>query len=279
MEKTVKRMRKTAMKEEIYRFNQKNENKELIEFSMCGITFPDKNYRISRRGASNTACIEYVEEGTGCVTVDNQVFYPSKGDSYFLQQGRSQYYYSDKGQPWKKYFLNFSGKLAISLTEGYGLTNTSYFEGLSIKSELLDIIKIAKNGEGDPTAEIIGILNGIFIKLHAHARQNEKKRNIEDRMLEFLDSKVMSGFKMEELCEHVHRSESHTIRTFKNAYGVTPYAYLLGKRLDLAKQLLRDTNLSIKEIADKLCFSDEYYFSNVFKKKNGMPPTAYRRIR
>lgn len=267
------------MREEIYRFNQKGENKELIELSMCGITLPDKNYRIARRGSSHTSCIEYIEEGTGCVHIDGEVFYPAEGDSYFLQQGRSQYYYSDKSCPWKKYFINFSGKLAIALTEGYGLTGTSYFKGLSIKKELLAIIELAKNSESDPTAEIISILNAIFIKLRAHERREGESQNVEERMREFLDAKTASKFKIEELCKHVRRSESHAIRTFKQAYGVTPYAYLLEKKLDLAKQLLRDTNLSIREIANKLSFADEYYFSNVFKKRTGMTPSAYRRAR
>ena len=267
------------MKEEIYRFCQRSENKELIDLSMCGITFPDKNYRIARRGSSHTSCIEYVEEGTGCVHIDSEVFYPSAGDSYFLQQGRSQYYYSDKDRPWKKYFLNFSGKLATSLAEGYGLASHSHFAGLSIKEELLAIIEIAKHGEEDPTARIIAILNRIFLKLRAHARQDGKGKAIEVRMREFLDTKTASKFKIEELCKYVRRSESHAIRTFKQAYGVTPYAYLLEKKLDLAKQLLRDTNLSIREIANKLSFADEYYFSNVFKKRTGMTPSAYRRAR
>ena len=63
----------------------------------------------------------------------------------------------------------------------------------------------------------------------------------------------------------------------KKAGGVTPYAYVLGKRIDLSKKLLVDTNLTVKQIADKLCFTDEYYFSNLFKRKVGVSPAAYRR--
>lgn len=267
------------MKEVIYRFQQRSENKELIDLSMCGITFPDKKYRITRQGSSHTSCIEYIEEGTGCVHIDSEVFYPSAGDSYFLQEGRSQYYYSDKEHPWKKYFLNFSGKLATSLTEGYGLACQSHFAGLSIKEELLTIIEIAKHSESDPTAEIVGILNGIFLKLHAHARADGSGVGIAERAREFLETKTASRFRIEDLCRHVQRSESQTIRIFKKAYGVTPYAYLLEKKLELAGQLLRDTNLSVREIAEKLFFADEYYFSNVFKKRMGMSPSAYRRAR
>ena len=60
---------------------------------------------------------------------------------------------------------------------------------------------------------------------------------------------------------------------------MTPYAYLLEKKLELAGQLLRDTNLSVREIAEKLSFADEYYFSNVFKKKMGVTPSLWRTAR
>jgi two-component system response regulator YesN len=38
-----------------------------------------------------------------------------------------------------------------------------------------------------------------------------------------------------------------------------------------------DTSLSVKEVAQKLCFSDEYYFSNIFKEKVGCSPSQYRK--
>ena len=74
-------------------------------------------------------------------------------------------------------------------------------------------------------------------------------------------------------------SESQTIRLFKKNFGTTPYTYVLNKKINFAKKLLIDTNLSVKEISTKLCFSDEYYFSNIFKEKVGCSPSQYRRSR
>ena len=268
-------MRKTAMKEEIYSFTQKAENKSLIRFEMCGITFPDKSYRICRRG-SRISCIEYIEDGTGTVNVGGNTFYPTEGDSYYLEEGKDQLYYSDRKRPWKKYFINFSGELARKLTEGYGLSGISHFVGLDIKIELLKIIELGKKTDVDHTEELIKLLNEIMFKMREHSLGRSGGDTIEKEMKEFLDTQITSRFKIEELCRQVSRSESQTIRLFKSAYGVTPYAYVLSKKIDLAKKLLRDTNLSIKEISEKLCFADEYYFSNVFKKKTGLTPSAYR---
>ena len=271
-------MRKTVMNEEVYHINQKSETKDLIKFSLCGTTFPDKKYRINRP-QSKIACIEYVEEGSGTVYVGGEKFYPSAGDSYFLQAGKSHCYFSNEERPWKKHFINLSGKLLESLAEGYGLSNASYFEGLDTSDELRRIIELGKSGVDDCSAELIGIINELFLKMHNHIKEKSENRGIEAEMKDFLNTQITAKFHIELLCKHISKSESQTIRIFKNAYGITPYAYVLGKKIDLAQRMLTGTNLSVKQIATKLCFVDEYYFSNTFKQKTGYTPTEYRRSR
>jgi AraC-like DNA-binding protein len=211
--------------------------------------------------------------------VGGEVFYPSAGDSYFLHTGKSHCYFSNEEHPWKKHFINLSGKLLESLTDAYGLGNVSYFEGLDTSDELRRIIELGKSGVDDCSAELIGIINEIFLKMHNHVKEKSENRGIEAEMKDFLNTQITSKFHIELLCKHISRSESQAIRIFKNAYGVTPYAYVLGKKIDLAQKMLTGTNLSVKQIATKLCFVDEYYFSNTFKQKTGYTPTQYRRSR
>lgn len=268
-------MRKTAMREEIYTINQKSETKDIISFQICGTTFPDKSYRIERK-RSRVACIEYIESGSGTVNIDGKTFYPRAGDSYFLQAGKDQHYYSSPDDPWKKHFINLSGRLLDGLAEGYGLTDVSYFEGLDLSAELSRIIELAKKGN-DCSAELVVLLNEIFLKMHGHVKSASERFGIEAEMKDFLNTQITQKFDLSLLCKHVSRSESRTIRLFKNAYGVTPYAYVLEKKISFAKKLLDNTNLSVKQIAEKLCFADEYYFSNLFKNKVGVSPATYRK--
>ena len=72
-------------------------------------------------------------------------------------------------------------------------------------------------------------------------------------------------------------SVSQLGRIFKAEYGMTVYAYILKRKIETAENLLRNTSLSVKEIADTLSFTDEHYFSNIFKKKTCMTPCEYRR--
>ena len=71
-------------------------------------------------------------------------------------------------------------------------------------------------------------------------------------------------------------SKSNLIRVFKKHTGQTPYKFLLDEKIRISKVLLRSTNMNVKTIADRLCFSDEHYFSFIFKRKTGCTPLKYR---
>lgn len=264
------------MSEDVYYFNQRSENKDIIRFHICGITYPDKNYSIKRQ-CSDIACIEYIEDGTGSVNAGDSKFCPCEGDSYFLHTGIRHHYFSDKEKPWKKYFVNVSGSLLESLIDGYKLNNIYYFPNLDIKNELCRIIELSKNSAHDCTAGLIAVINEIFLKMHSSVAGMSAYDGIAREMKDFLNTQITEKFKIDKLCRHVSRSESQTIRIFKNAYGVTPYSYVLDKKISLAKRLLKNTNLSVKQIAAKLNFADEYYFSNFFKQKVGVTPSKYRK--
>ena len=263
-------------REDIYTINQSRESRDIINLSICGVTYPDKNYRIIRKD-STMACIEYIEQGTGTVHIGDECFCPLEGDSYFLQCGKDHDYCSDKDFPWKKYFINVRGSLLENMTESYGLKGVYHYKGLNLKEELCSIISLASDKENDFSDEIIGILNSMFLKMHKFLKNGQQQLTVAEKMKNFLSMHAEEKFRMKDLCAYLSLSESGCTRAFKSAYGITPYAYFIGKKLSLAKSLLINTNLSVKQIAYKLSFADEYYFSNVFKKKEGISPTEFRK--
>lgn len=267
---------KKAMNEDIYYINQTSYARNIFDVQMCGITYPDKTYEIIRNN-SKVACIEFIVKGMGTVHINDKTFYPGEGDSYFLHTGMNHHYYADRENPWKKVFINLSGSLFDSLVEGYQLKNSFHFKGLDVSKELYGIIEIAKQNKVDSTEEIICIVNRIFYKMRESVKENNFTSELAEKMKDYLRIHAASKFKIEELCNYISRSESQTIRIFKEAYGITPYAYVLNKKINLAKGMLINTNLSVKQIAYNLNFADEYYFSNVFKSKVGVSPTKYRK--
>lgn len=72
-------------------------------------------------------------------------------------------------------------------------------------------------------------------------------------------------------------SVSRFSHLFKELTGTTPKNYVEQRRMEAARELLSSTELSISEIALAVGYQDPFYFSRVFKKNVGIPPTAFRK--
>ena len=92
-------------------------------------------------------------------------------------------------------------------------------------------------------------------------------------ILSHYDDKITA----ESLSEIAGFSKFHFLREFKKATGHTFSEYLMEIRLSAARKMLLESKFSIKEICYKTGFDSEAYFSKLFKEKEGVTPTEYRK--
>jgi AraC-like DNA-binding protein len=100
-------------------------------------------------------------------------------------------------------------------------------------------------------------------------------RDLLDRVNDFMEKNLYQSFAIENMARHCGLSESHFRRLFKAATGSGPVEFITSRRISAAKEMLRQ-NVPVKEIAQRLAFSSEFYFRRVFKEKVGIPPGQYR---
>jgi AraC-like DNA-binding protein len=96
-------------------------------------------------------------------------------------------------------------------------------------------------------------------------------------MKQYLEEQDLDSFHSSRMSQHFAMSFKQINRLYKKEIGTTVYDYLMIKKINTAKMLLEDTDLSIKEIAYRIGYAEPYYFSNVFRKKTGITPTEYRK--
>jgi AraC-like DNA-binding protein len=84
--------------------------------------------------------------------------------------------------------------------------------------------------------------------------------------------------RLKELADLAGYSVPRFCAVFKKYFFVSPIEHLIQSRIVRAKELLRDRNLSIKEIALKVGYSDICYFSRLFRKRCRMSPCKYRKV-
>jgi AraC-type DNA-binding domain-containing proteins len=69
----------------------------------------------------------------------------------------------------------------------------------------------------------------------------------------------------------------HLLRMFKVSVGLPPHRYVLERRIGRAKDLLRDSELPISEVAVRCGYAEQSSFARVFQKMTGICPRSYRR--
>lgn len=118
-----------------------------------------------------------------------------------------------------------------------------------------------------------GIVDGM--PLSNDRPQREARRTME-RALTYMLQNLDKPIQMATLGKLAGVSMSHFYHLFKLATGHTPNDFLIRARIGHACELLRETDLSVKEIAAALGYDDQFYFSRVFKSVSSVSPRDYR---
>ena len=92
----------------------------------------------------------------------------------------------------------------------------------------------------------------------------------------FIEANCDRNLKLKEIAQAVGLSEYYCDRQFKKSLGITPHQYLTRYRIDRAKQLLKQQDLTIAQIAQKCGFSSQSYFTKQFRQIVGVTPKVYR---
>ncbi len=98
-------------------------------------------------------------------------------------------------------------------------------------------------------------------------------RRVRDR----IDREYAQPLDVEALARGAHMSAGHLSREFRRAFGESPYAYLMTRRIERAMALLRRGDLSVTEVCFAVGCSSLGTFSTRFSELVGIPPSVYRR--
>ena len=104
-------------------------------------------------------------------------------------------------------------------------------------------------------------------------RDLARLRRVRDR----IDRDYTQPLDVEALARGVHMSAGHLSREFRLAFGESPYAYLMTRRIERAMALLRRGDLSVTEVCFAVGCSSLGTFSTRFTELVGVPPSTYRR--
>lgn len=103
-------------------------------------------------------------------------------------------------------------------------------------------------------------------------------RSSQEEVLEFIEAYLETDIRLEDLARIAGISTFHFCRLFKQTMHITPHQYVIRRRIERAKQLLKQSNLRIVDIALACGFASQSHFSRHFRRVVGISPKAFRRI-
>ena len=249
-----------------------------LNVSCFGITYPSKDYYIKRFPVRGYV-LEYVTSGKGYIVVNGKKELVQGGDTYLLKQGENCEYFADPFDPFEKMWINFYGEFPQHIISAFQIRETVY-KNVDMAPFFHKLFKLEKISTDftEIKFETATIINEMLMALAKSIETKKYISEISNVIRQELHYAIMKEFNLEELSKKLFLSKSEIIRHFKNAFHITPYQYLLNIKINYAKSMIENNNASVKEIAETLCFSSPYHFSDVFKQKVGISPSAYKKI-
>ncbi|QMW04812.1 helix-turn-helix domain-containing protein [Spirosoma foliorum] len=248
---------------------------------------PDSHKLTWNRGRIlNDYYIIFITRGKGVFEAENlQPTEVSAGQCFFLFPGVWHRYKPDVKSGWEEYWVGFNGYYIQQLMKNLNFNPARPFVDIKSNKEILvllhrifDQVKAASVGYHQQiagiTLQILGVLNTIS---RFKAYDNDPVGRLIAKAEFILQESYETQVDVEELASQLPMGYSAFRKAFKRITGVSPNQYHLNLRLSRARDLLINTNLNISEITNQTGFESVYYFSKLFKKKNGLSPVAFRK--
>lgn len=130
--------------------------------------------------------------------------------------------------------------------------------------------------KSDILGSYINILDILAEYMTQTNRLTAKDRDLAHGIKSYINKFYQRKLSVQLLCETFGCSRTTLMNTFKERYGVTVGEYINLYRLEKAEKMLQESQVGIKSVATECGFSDQNYFTKVFRQKHGMTPSEYR---
>jgi AraC-like DNA-binding protein len=227
----------------------------------------------------------YFYKGNGSIFTDGREYHVNPGKLVIYHPGVVHYEKSSPDDQFHFAFLAFEINKAfedslafLPLRENGPIINSGQYR-YHLEDKFSQLLNEAKSHIDGYQVMCDSLMASIIIEISRIEAANKSSQADSSETLkikEFIDNNYTKDLNLDALSEIVYVSKHHLAHMFKNEIGVPPITYMINKRMDEAKRLLRETDLGIAEISSIIGYENQNYFSQLFKKMVSMSPMHYR---
>ncbi|HEY8995505.1 MAG TPA: helix-turn-helix domain-containing protein [Lacunisphaera sp.] len=224
--------------------------------------------------------------GQGACFVQNRTHRMTTGHAIVLPAGMRHRYWADENDPWKIFWVHFTGTRSRDHIAMLGLTPQKpacWLHDLPrIDEAFEETYRHALGGYTD--ADLFGLSTALS-RLLGICRLSQRaldvrRRFTEDQVLKtvhYMAANLHRPLTLAQLAAIASWSPTHYSMVFRRQLNLSPIEYLLRLKIQRACERLRTTDDRIADIAQDLGFVDPFYFSRLFRRRVGSSPRAYRK--
>jgi AraC-like DNA-binding protein len=249
--------------------------------------------------------IFYALEGRGKYFIEDRSYTFEKGDLFVI--GNHELHKSQliEGESFKAMIIMFNPNLATAVDIEDQLDPLTLFydrpadfsHQLKISSELDDKLKFIfkammleyERTEGYSPRGVVSLLQWVLVELYRAYFNNKQVNDVESfkglklkkvvtRVLDYIDEHFTEDINLVDVAQKLNVSPSYLSREFKSSTGFSLIEFISSKRIRYARELLRNTSISVTEIASKAGYNNVTHFHWTFKKMIGISPGQYRKM-
>ena len=199
------------------------------------------------------------------------------GHLFLLFPGEWHTYRPDPSSGWKEFWIGFNGAMVEEWVKSGFFSREKPVLQVGLHSDIVNLYNDANIGKinfENNTVKNIANLMGL-------ARLYQRQETFSEVRDKINQAKILIGdqyrtIRPEELAAQLCMGYSNFRRIFKEYTGFAPAQYIKEVRLNRIKELLTNTTLPIKEIADECGLENYDYFFTLFRRLTGMTPSDYR---
>ena len=240
-------------------------------------------YRIERRicvGHDLLLCLK----GRGFVQIFGCVHPVLPGELAWLNGHHPHAHWADPTDPWELLWARIEGHILQQIFSDLEVQRTPVFEFADPKGVTRIFRRILRTMnsnspamEARVNADASCLISSLFeTRQHNRLIPNLGANGALQTTVDKLNLYFYRPWRIEELAHTAGMSVPNFFRSFRRMTGSTPINYLRRIRINQAKRRLIESTDSIKEIAEQVGYSDQFYFSRDFKHHTGMSPSDFR---
>ena len=240
--------------------------------------------------ARNHYLFHYVISGTGVLqSTDSKGITNSyqikSGEGFIIYPKQINTYCADKDRPWEYTWVEFDGLRVKEALELAGLTTDHpvyHSNARDLSQELKnEMIYIAQHSDQSP----FHLIGHLYLFLDYLTRSSASRSMLQSGKLQdfyireaisFVEQNFQNDISVEDIAAFCNLNRSYFGKIFRNAVGKSPQEFLISYRMTKSTELLKLTDLTIKDISNAVGYPSQLHFSRAFKKIYGVAPREWR---